>query len=278
VPECAADLQKQIDPVYENARLLKALERKGEDPTARGPWALAILQRELAASVGPTAVTPEGTPDARAAEVAKAIAGLEALVTADPSRYGGSRGLLGLAYVLQKDDERGLTLLASLLDSDDVPDADHLYLLATSMTTTRDTQQGQEKLAEAMAAAADRLNPIIADGQPHPRARYARYSLLAWAGQLDKALEETRALTASGSTDAPAWAALGFFEGQKGNYDAGEQALVRATELDPGDLHAAYALGLVRWAKAGDGVPSLPLLRRLEDDSPVDRSARTLGF
>jgi tetratricopeptide (TPR) repeat protein len=277
VPDCATDLRKAIDPVYECDRLMQALEKRADDPGARYAWASAIVQRELAITLGPADVAPPEGKAARATQLEKAVGLLTDLIAADPTHYAGAQGLLAIGCVLRADDQRAFDILAGQLDGDDLPDADHLYLLASSISTTR-TALRDEEVTASMVILADRLNALIADGKPHPRARYARYSLLAWAEQLDKALEEARAATVAGPTDEPAWAALGFFEAQKGNNDPAEQALVKATELDPTDLHAAYCLGLVRWIKSSDGTASLPLLERLHEESPIDLAAQDVAF
>lgn len=277
VPDCAADLRKPIDPVYECERLMTALEKRADDPGARYAWASAIVQRELAITLGPPDVAPADGAPARATQLEKAVQALTDLVAADPAHYAGAQGLLALGCVLRSDDQRAFDTLVAQMDGEDVPDADHLYLLASSISTTR-TALRDEEVTAAMVILADRLSPLIADGTPRPRARYARYSLLAWAEQLDQAVEEARAATVACPGDEPAWAALGFFEAQKGNIDPAEQALVKATELGPADLHAAYTLGLVRWMKSGDGNASLPLLEKLHDESPIDLAARDVAF
>ncbi len=277
VPDSAADIRKQIPPIYENARLTAALRKRTDDPAARAAWANLVIQRQLAVALcPPDAVAPEEAA-AYGAELPAAVQALTELLAADPAGFAGSQAAVALGLVLQKEDERAFEMLIGLMDGAEVPDADHLFLLAASIATTRDAQS-DDQVKAAMLALADRLNPVIADGKPHPRARYARYSLLAWATQIDKALEEARAATQALDSDQPAWASVGFFEAQKGNWDAAEQALVKATTLDPQDVHAAYMLGLARWGKSGDGAPSLPLLTRLNDVSRIDIQARDLAF
>jgi len=138
--------------------------------------------------------------------------------------------------------------------------------------------KNEEEVTQLLRDAADRLNPIIGDGNPHPRARYARYSLLAWAGDTAAALAEAKAVLASGVTDPAALAATGFFQAQQDDLAAAEASLVAATAADPSDSHAAYILGLVRWQATSDPVPSLPLIQRLDDETPIDLSARDIAF
>lgn len=277
VPECADAMATPLGPVLDNPRLVEALEARTDDNEARYAWASCIAQRELAAALE-TPPPPLKTPtDLRSQQLQRVQAVLPELLAADPDRYAQAAVLMAMAYLAQGAGAEALSTLAAAMDEPEVRGADQLYLLAASLFASS-TARSQDDYLAGLAAAADRLGSSLSDGAPHPRVRYARYSLLGTIGRLDEAIQEANALIASGVSDPAAWASSGFFQAKKGNLVEAEAALKRALDLNPSDVYAAYVLGLVRWMSSGDPVASLPLLKRVEDDSAIDIAARDLAF
>lgn len=278
VPESVGLLDSPIQPVLDDPRLLRALkERSGSDPEARYAWASCVVLRELALLLGGDPSAVEIDPDTRRQQLGEAQVALQELVTADRQRFQRAEVMRALAYIVQGQDAQALDTLASLLNGPDGAMAAQLYLLAATLNPGM-TAKSAEELKQACLSAADRLSTVITSGNPHPHARYARYTLLGAAGDYDKAIEEARAVIDGGVDDPRAWATIGFLEAKRGNIDVAVTALTKAVELDPTDAYASYTLGLVKWIQTGDPLPILPQLQRLNDYTPIDLAAAELAF
>ena len=279
VPACRPFLESAVAPPgLDDARLTAALEKRAQDdPAIRLAWARQIVLRELAASLA-GGVTLKTEDSVRKDQLSRAQVGLQGLLISDREAYRGVDFLRALAYIVQGQPIRAQETLAGLIDSPGGRGAEQLYLLAASLGPTDGSTSTDEQIDAMLLAAADRLNPIIADGQPHPGARYARYTLLGAAGKTEDAIREAEAVAKSANPDARAWATIGLLLARAGKGQEADAALTEATKLDPLDVYAAYTLGLVKWANGGDPVASIPLMQRLLDESGVDVDAREIAF
>jgi tetratricopeptide (TPR) repeat protein len=276
IPACAEVLDSPIQPVLNDPRLLGALtKRKGDDPDARFAWAHLVVLREAAAGFQGGGVELKVPESARKDELLQAQVALGELMAVNPTAYGTGELVRALSFLIQGNAAQAQEILKGLLDSPDGAGAEQLFLFTASLAPPGESP---DKAKEAILALADSLSPVIADGKPHPRAQFARYSLLGAIERYDQAIQEATAVATGPTNDPAAWASVGFFEARRGKSAEADAALAKATEIDPGDADAAYVLGLARWIASGDPVPSLPLMQRLRDQSPVDIAAAEIGF
>jgi len=279
VPACQSFLQSAIaPPVLDDTRLTAALEKKAQDdPAIRLAWAKQIVLREMAASLaGGVAVKTE--EPVRKDQLSKAQVALQGLLISDKEAYRGVDFLRALAYIVQGEPIKAQEALAGLIDTPGGSGAEQLYLLAASLGPTDGSTPTDEQMNGMLLAAADRLSPIIADGRPHPGARYARYTLLGAGGKTEDAIREAEAVAKGANPDARAWATIGLLQAKTGKGQEADAALSEAARLDPLDVYASYTLGLVKWVNGGDPVASIPLMQRLMDETAVDVDAREIAF